>query len=165
MTINGFEDFQNILDIWLLKSLLLNPFRFGWNNQKISYQDAIRNGNTTRSTLGPISASFGSFRPFRQISVNFGWYQLLEEKKKKKKEKSLNLQTHQHSMSLPSNDCLKNKPSHRRLRSFSSSFRLRLFANLLFFPFFTLVFVLFYICVCLVDFQFADPTHVTKFWK
>ena len=40
---------------------------------------AVPNGNTTRSTLGPILASFESFRPFRPVTV------FSHQKKKKKR--------------------------------------------------------------------------------
>ena len=64
-------------------SLLLISFHSnGWN---ISHWHAIRYGNTTHSTLGRISDSFGKFQPLCQILVEvyISLDQILNFKKKK----------------------------------------------------------------------------------
>ena len=75
------------------KPMLLISFRSGRNGQNILYRHAIRYGNTTRFTSGPILASFMKFRPFHHVpanfdwNVHFNWYQILNLKKKKKRKK------------------------------------------------------------------------------
>ena len=160
--------------VWFL-ALLLNPFRSGQNNRNISYRDANQNDNTTRFTSGLILASFRSFQPFWQISVNFGRYQFLEEKKKKKKEKIPKLTNSSAQHVITCVEHLKNKPNHRKDRPifffFFFFFLFFLFASsqtlpvcLFLFSFF-LVLCQVFALVCLLDFQFANPIHVTKLWK
>ena len=81
-------------------SLLLISFHSnGWN---ISHWHAIWYGNTTHSTLGRISDSFGKFQPLCQILVEvyISLDQILNLKKKKTTNSGRHHVTHHHSSSL-----------------------------------------------------------------
>ena len=83
-------------------SLLLISFHSnGWN---ISHWHAIWYGNTTHSTLGRISDSFGMFQPLCQILVEVYISARSDFEFKKKKKKTTNSSRHhatrRHSSSL-----------------------------------------------------------------
>ena len=59
---------QNML---VTETTLWIPFHTGQNGCKISYQQTNWNSKPLYSTLGKISASFGVFRQFRAVSINF----------------------------------------------------------------------------------------------
>ena len=73
------QEMSDPLNISLLKSLLLIPFRSGRNSRNFSYRYANWYRNTPRSTSGQISGRFGPFRKIPANSgrdVNFGHYWL-----------------------------------------------------------------------------------------